>query len=72
MRKREELKEFSMSSGGKLEVILRVLGFLLSFVAAIVIGVGKETKVVPITISSQLPPFHILAVAKWHYLSAFV
>ncbi|CAK9318556.1 unnamed protein product [Citrullus colocynthis] len=61
-----------MSSGGKLEVILRVLGFLLSFLAAIVIGVGKETKVVPITISSQLPPFHIVVVAKWHYLSAFV
>ncbi|XP_038901830.1 CASP-like protein 1E1 isoform X1 [Benincasa hispida] len=61
-----------MSCGGKLEVIFRVLGILLSSVAAIVVGVGKETKVVPITISSKLPPFQIVVVAKWYYLSAFV
>ncbi|KGN57072.1 CASP-like protein 1E1 [Cucumis sativus] len=61
-----------MSGCGKLEVILRVLGFLLSLVAAIVMGVDKETKVVPITISSNLPPFPIVVVAKWHYVSAFV
>ncbi|XP_008438806.2 CASP-like protein 1E1 [Cucumis melo] len=61
-----------MSGCGKLEVILRVLGFLLSLVAAIVVGVDKETKVVPVTISSNLPPFPIVVVAKWRYLSAFV
>lgn len=61
-----------MSDFGKLEVILRVLGFVLSIVATILVGVCKETKVVPISLSSNLPRFDVVLVAKWHYLSAFV
>ncbi|XP_022138120.1 CASP-like protein 1E1 [Momordica charantia] len=53
-----------MSGGVKLEVVLRVLGFVLSFVAAIVVGLDKQTKVIP--------ALDLVVSAKWHYLSAFV
>ncbi|XP_023540313.1 CASP-like protein 1E2 [Cucurbita pepo subsp. pepo] len=61
-----------MSGGGKLEGVLRVLGFGLTLVAAIVVRLDKETKVVPFSISPNLPTFDVVVVAKWHYLSAFV
>ncbi|CAI8610571.1 unnamed protein product [Vicia faba] len=37
-----------------------------------VIGMDKQTKVVPIKIVDSLPPFNVPVSAKWHYLSAFV
>ncbi|XWS39067.1 hypothetical protein CRYUN_Cryun18bG0018300 [Craigia yunnanensis] len=54
------------------DLILRVLALLLTLAAAIVLGVDKQTKVVPIQITPTLPPINIAAQAKWHYLSAFV
>ncbi|KAK6254567.1 hypothetical protein QUC31_016290 [Theobroma cacao] len=54
------------------DLILRVLALLLTLVAAIVLGVNKQTKVVPIQIAPTLPPLNIEAQARWHYLSAFV
>ncbi|KAJ8766270.1 hypothetical protein K2173_022329 [Erythroxylum novogranatense] len=55
----------AVSGGGHsstVDVLLRVLAFVLSLTAAIVLGLDKQTKV----ISDKS------IVAKWHYLSAFV
>lgn len=54
------------------EVVLRLLALALTLVAAIVLGVNKETKMVPMTLSPSLPPLNVPVTAKWRYLSAFV
>ena len=58
----------SMSGCG---VVLRFLSLALSLAAAVVLGVNKETKMVPVTLVPTLPPINIPATAKWNYLSAF-
>ncbi|KAH1081289.1 hypothetical protein J1N35_021050 [Gossypium stocksii] len=52
--------------------LLRVLGLLLTLVAAILTGADKETKTIPISITKTLPTLHVPVTAKWHYMSAFV
>ncbi|XP_074292297.1 CASP-like protein 1E1 [Silene latifolia] len=61
-------------NGGKKwdEIIIRVLVLLLTLVAAILIGVNKQTKIVAITISPDLPAFNVPVTAKSSYVSAFV
>ncbi|KAK8483050.1 hypothetical protein V6N13_037699 [Hibiscus sabdariffa] len=54
------------------DLILRVLALLLTVTSAIVLGLDKQTKVVPIQIVPTLPAINVAAQAKWHYLSAFV
>ncbi|XP_022761211.1 CASP-like protein 1E1 [Durio zibethinus] len=54
------------------DLILRVLALLLTLAAAIVLGVDKQTKVVPFQFTPTLPLVNVEAHAKWHYLSAFV
>ncbi|KAA8527488.1 hypothetical protein F0562_034797 [Nyssa sinensis] len=54
------------------EMVLRVLGLALTLVAAIIVGVDKQTKVVPIPVFSNLPPLYVPLTAKSHYISAFV
>ncbi|PNX76586.1 CASP-like protein 6-like [Trifolium pratense] len=54
------------------ELVLRLLAFVLTIAAAIVIGLDKQSKVVPIKLVDSLPPLNIAVYAKWHYLSAFV
>ncbi|KAL3505781.1 hypothetical protein ACH5RR_031163 [Cinchona calisaya] len=54
------------------DLILRFLGFALTLVAAIVLGIDKQTKLVTMTVVSTLPPISVPVTAKWHYLSAFV
>jgi hypothetical protein len=44
---------------------------VLTLAAAIVLGVDKQTKVVPIKIVDTLPAINLPVSAKWHYLSAF-
>ncbi|XP_050219637.1 CASP-like protein 1E1 [Mercurialis annua] len=51
---------------------LRVLALVLTLTAAIVLGVDKQTKIVPIQLTPALPPLNVPLEAKWHYLSAFV
>ncbi|XP_057475530.1 CASP-like protein 1E2 [Actinidia eriantha] len=68
-------KEVTGGGGGGVrcsEFGLRVLAFALTLVAAIVLGVDKQTKVVPVPVVSTLPPLNVPVTAKWHYLSAFV
>lgn len=54
------------------DVMLRFLAFALTLVAAIVVGVDKQTKLVSMTVASTLPPISVPVTAKWHYMSAFV
>lgn len=54
------------------DVMLRFLAFALTLVAAIVVGVDKQTKLVSMTVVSTLPPISVPVTAKWHYMSAFV
>lgn len=57
---------------GACDLLLRLLASVLTLVAAIVLGVDKQTKVVPIKFLDSLPPLNVPVTAKWHYLSAFV
>ncbi|XP_050870457.1 CASP-like protein 1E1 [Lathyrus oleraceus] len=67
-----EGKKPPKAKGSSCELILRLLAFILTLAAAIVIGIDKQTKIVPIKIVDSLPPFNVPVSAKWHYLSAFV
>ncbi|KAH7513284.1 hypothetical protein FEM48_Zijuj12G0183900 [Ziziphus jujuba var. spinosa] len=57
---------------GTCESLLRILALALTLAAAIVLGVNKQSKVVPIKLVEGLPPLNVSVPAKWHYLSAFV
>ncbi|OMO53717.1 hypothetical protein CCACVL1_28409 [Corchorus capsularis] len=65
-------KQFMSRKVSNCDLILRVLALLLTLVSAIVLGVDRQTKVVPVQIAPNLPPVNVAAQAKWHYLSAFV
>ncbi|KAF5736946.1 hypothetical protein HS088_TW14G01101 [Tripterygium wilfordii] len=54
------------------DLVLRVLALVLTLTAAILMGVDKQTKVVPVVVSPNLPPLNVPVTAKSHYLSAFV
>jgi len=54
------------------ELGLRFLAFALTLVAAILVGVDKQTKIVAIPVVSTLPPLNVPVTAKFHYFSAFV
>ncbi|XP_021905002.1 CASP-like protein 1E2 [Carica papaya] len=54
------------------ELMMRVLGVVLTLVAAIILGVNKQTKLVSLELLPNLPPVYVPATAKAHYLSAFV
>ncbi|CAI0626937.1 unnamed protein product [Linum tenue] len=53
------------------ELVLRAGALLLTLAAAIVLGINKQTKTVPVQIISTMPPVNVPVSAKWHYLSAF-
>lgn len=55
-----------------LELGLRVVGMGFSLVAAVMVGVDKDTEVVAITVVDTLPPLHVSLTAKWYYMSALV
>ncbi|KAH6756181.1 hypothetical protein C2S53_004280 [Perilla frutescens var. hirtella] len=54
------------------DVVLRFFALALTLTAAVVLGVDKETKTVPVTLVPTLPPVNVPLTSKWHYLSAFV
>lgn len=54
------------------ELGLRASALALTLGAAIVMGVDKQTEVVPIQLSAGIPPFNVPVIAKWQYLSAFM
>ncbi|KDP40019.1 hypothetical protein JCGZ_02017 [Jatropha curcas] len=53
-------------------LFLRAVALVLTLAAAIVLGVNKQSEVVPIKLVDSLPPLNIPVTAKWHHLSAFV
>lgn len=53
------------------DLFLRLIALVLSLTAAVILGLDKQTKVVPITLVSTLPPINVPVTAKYHYLSAF-
>ncbi|TKY54114.1 CASP protein 1E1 [Spatholobus suberectus] len=55
---------------GACDLLLRLLAFTLTLVAAIVIGVDKQSTVVPIKLLDSFPPLHVPVTAKWHQMSA--
>ncbi|CAJ1962244.1 unnamed protein product [Sphenostylis stenocarpa] len=57
---------------GTCDLVLRVLAFVLTLVAAVVIGADKQTAIVPFKLVESMPPLYVPVAAKWHYLSAFV
>lgn len=52
------------------DLLMRLLAFILTLAAAIVIATDKQTKLVPIQISDSLPPLHVPLTAKWDQMSA--
>ncbi|KAL1806636.1 hypothetical protein ACET3Z_029704 [Daucus carota] len=72
----DEEKERARGVGTKRKVrytdlFIRLVALLLSLAAAIILGLDKQSKVVPITLVSTLPPIKVPVTAKYHYLSAF-
>lgn len=57
---------------GTCEILVRILALALTLAAAVVLGVDKQSKVVPVKVVDSLPPLNVEVTAKWHYLSAFV
>ncbi|KAH7578413.1 hypothetical protein JRO89_XS01G0378500 [Xanthoceras sorbifolium] len=54
------------------DIILRILVLFITFVAAVLVGVDKETKLISVSVIESLPPLHVTVTAKWQYLSALV
>ncbi|XP_020228006.1 CASP-like protein 1E2 [Cajanus cajan] len=54
------------------DLLMRLLALTLTLVAAIVIGLDKQTKVVPIKFIDSLPPLHVPLTAKWNQMSAIL
>ncbi|XP_020221952.1 CASP-like protein 1E1 isoform X2 [Cajanus cajan] len=57
---------------GTCDLVLRLLAFVMTLVAAIVIGADKQTAIVSIKLLDSMPPLDLPVTAKWHYLSAFL
>lgn len=56
---------------GTSESLVRILAFALTLSAAVILGVDKQTKIVPLKVLDTLPPIDVPVSAKYHYLSAF-
>lgn len=54
------------------EMVLRVLAMVLTLTAAILLGLDKQTKLVSVTITPDLPAINVPVIAKYHYASAYV
>lgn len=69
--KEVEVVNRSSNFSGK-DLAVRFLALTLTLVAAILLGVDKETKTVSVTLVSSLPPIDLPVTAKWTQMSAFV
>ncbi|KAK9933693.1 hypothetical protein M0R45_020873 [Rubus argutus] len=68
----KEVRVANQRRVGSCESLVRILVVLLTLAAALVQGLSKQTKVVPIKVIPSLPAIYLPVTAKWHYLSAFV
>uniref|UniRef100_A0A0A9EK73 CASP-like protein n=1 Tax=Arundo donax TaxID=35708 RepID=A0A0A9EK73_ARUDO len=53
-------------------VALRAFVLAATLVAAVVMGVDRQTRTIEVTIADALPPLQVPVTAKWSYSSAFV
>lgn len=53
-------------------VALRVFILAATLVAAVVMGLDRQTSTVQVTIADKLPPLQVPVTAKWSFSSAFV
>ncbi|KAL6615318.1 hypothetical protein ACP70R_037588 [Stipagrostis hirtigluma subsp. patula] len=53
-------------------VALRAFVLAATLVAAVVMGVDRQTRTIQVTITDTLPPLQVPIIAKWSYSSAFV
>lgn len=53
------------------DLLLRFMALALTLAAAVTLGLSKQTKIVPVTVVSTLPPINVPVTAKWHDMSAF-
>lgn len=53
-------------------VALRAFVVAATLVAAVVMGVDRQTRTIQITLADTLPPLEVPVTAKWSYSSAFV
>lgn len=53
------------------DVLIRLFALALSLAATLLLGLDKQTKIVPITLVPTLPPLNVPVMAKWSHLSAF-
>ncbi|RLN23856.1 CASP-like protein 1E1 [Panicum miliaceum] len=53
-------------------VALRVFVLAATLVAAVVMGVDRQTRTIQITLADTLPPLQVPVTAKWSFSSAFV
>lgn len=54
------------------EIMLRGFALLVTLTAAILIGLDKETEIIPVVLLPTLPTFNVPVTAKFHHVSAFV
>ncbi|XAR54593.1 hypothetical protein NMG60_11029803 [Bertholletia excelsa] len=71
-RREKEWKEANRGGVRWSHLVLRLMALVLTLLAAVLLAVDRQTKVVPIRVISTLPPVHVPITAKSHYLSAFV
>ncbi|KAF8660564.1 hypothetical protein HU200_057587 [Digitaria exilis] len=53
-------------------VAMRAFVVAATLVAAVVMGVDRQTRTIQITLADTLPPLEVPVTAKWSYSSAFV
>eukprot|EP00262_Sarcandra_glabra_P018667 TRINITY_DN6784_c0_g1_i1.p1 TRINITY_DN6784_c0_g1~~TRINITY_DN6784_c0_g1_i1.p1 ORF type:complete len:196 (+),score=2.35 TRINITY_DN6784_c0_g1_i1:324-911(+) len=67
-----DVKVVNPSSMRSSDFFLRLLAVATTLVAAIVMGLAKETQLVPVVLTPALPTLYIRMPAKMRYSSAFV
>ncbi|KAJ4749992.1 CASP-like protein [Rhynchospora pubera] len=70
----EGQKEATQAAGKPLGLVgeaLRAFALALTLVAAVVMGLDKQTTTVPFQVVPTLPPLQVAVTAKWSHSSAF-
>ena len=68
---KEEARQVAGRSQRIVGAVLRALALALTLVAAVVMGLNRQTTTIPFQLVPTLPPLHIAVTAKWSYSSSF-
>ncbi|KAF3324665.1 CASP-like protein 1E1 [Carex littledalei] len=69
---KEEARQVAGRSLRLVGAVLRALALALTLVAAVVMGLDRQTTTIPFQLVPTLPPLHIAVTAKWSHSSAFI